>query len=518
MPPTAQNPSSRRWRLIAIGAILIIAALLRAPALDRVPPGFWSDEALNGQDAWAVWQPGGHFKIVYSDLFPREPFYETLLAFVVKAAGPSVVAMRSLSVAIGIFTVLLLYLFLRGEAGERAALCSAAVLATMRWHVIFSRLIFRTLVLPAWICGLVWAALSWRRRPTLWRAVLFGALLGGGFYTYLAWYFMLPLAGVLVVWAAAAEVQSRNGRIRLAAALGIAALVAAPILYHYMAYPKDLFDRPGAVSPFSNGMASGMAEIGQNLGEALVMCFWFGDHVPLQNIPGKAALDAVQMVFFAWGLVLCLVTIRRRVLAPILILWLMCGIAPTVFTLTDSPNFLRSLVATPAVAALTGIGLADIAGMVARRKPAAAVTLACLAIAVSSGLTARDIYLVWPHREDVWGRFHGPAVQVADFANEASADAAVFVPEPFTEGRPYQFITLAAARPENIYPFSNALPLGPWPPVPQAAGRPAPARRIVIVPNDERILRALGPNTRTLKTFSTPTGKIWGVAVSMPGR
>lgn len=512
--------SGRQWRLLTLGAILIVAALLRAPALGHIPPGLWSDEALNAQDAWAVWQPGGHFKIVYADLFPREPLYETLLALTVKAAGPSVVAMRSLSVAIGVFTVLLLYLMLRAEAGERAALCAAAVLATMRWHVIFSRLIFRTLVLPAWICGLVWAALAWRSRPTIGRAIVFGVLLGGGFYTYLAWYFMLPLAGVLVVWIGAGEWRARGGKSRVALALMCAVLVAAPILNHYRIHPDHILGRAREVSLFSKGAEAGFSEIGKNLGEALTMFFRRGDHVPLQNIPEKPALDPLQMLFFGWGLLLCVFSARRRVIAPILILWVMCGIAPTIFTHTDSPNFLRTLVATPAVAALTGIGLADIGGWIARRHKPAALGAMSLFILVSAGLTARDVYLVWPRRDDVYYRFHGNAVQIAQYANETSADAAVFVPEPFTEGRPFQFITLSAARPDNIYPFIDSLPLGLWPPVPLAAGRPAPSRRVLILPADPRVLKAVEPycDHGPVKTFTTPEGHVWGMAVSVPER
>lgn len=515
--PISTPPAARHWRLLVLGAIVVTAALLRMPGLANIPPGLWSDEALNAQDAWAVWQPGGHFKIVYPDVFPREPFYETLLALVVKLAGPRVVAMRSLSVAIGILTVLLLYFMLRAEVGERAALCGAAVLATMRWHVIFSRLIFRTLVLPAWIISLVWAALAWRRKPTFPRAIAFGVLLGGGFYTYLAWYFMLPLAGVLVIWIGAGEWRVRGGKSRFALALICAVLVAAPLLNHYRMHPDHILGRAREVSLFSKGAEAGLSEIGKNLGEALTMFFRRGDHVPLQNIPEKPALDPLQMLFFGWGLLLCVFSARRRVIAPILILWVMCGIAPTVFTRTDSPNFLRTLVATPAVAAIAGIGLADLGGWIARRHKPAAFGLMGLAILVSAGLSARDVYLVWPRRDDVFFRFHGNAVQIARYANKASADAAVFVPQPFTEGRPYQFITLSAARPKNIYSFAELLPLGPWPPLPQAAGRPAPQRRVLILPPEPRVLKAIEPFTRgPMKTFTTPEGHVWGMAVSIP--
>ncbi len=512
--PNRPTDAQRQWRLLALGAILIVAALLRAPALGHVPPGLWSDEALNAQDAWAVWQPGGHFRIVYAELFPREPLYETLLALTVRLAGPSVVALRTLSVAIGMLTVLLLYLVLRAEAGERIAFYAAAVLATMRWHVIFSRLIFRTLVLPAWMCGLVWAALAWRRRPTLARAVVFGVLLGGGFYTYLAWYFMLPLAGALVLWAGVGEWRARRGQLRFWTAIACALLVAAPILNDYRLHPDHLLNRATAVSPFAGGVGAGLGEIGRNLAEALTMFFRRGDHVPLQNIPEKPALDPIQAIFFGWGVLLCLFSLRRRVLAPILLLWLMCGLAPTVFTHTDSPNFLRTLVAAPAVAALTGIGLAHVGGYLARRHKPAALGVMGLLILVSAGLTARDVYLVWPRRNDVFYRFHGDAVQVARYANRASADAAVFVPEPFTEGRPYQFIALSAARPTNIYSYREVLPLGPWPPVPQAVGRPAPRRRILIVPADPGLLKAIQPLTRgPVNIFTTPEGRVWGLAV-----
>lgn len=510
----------RQWRMAALGLVLVVAALLRAPALGSVPPGLWFDEALNGQDAVAVWQPGGHFRIVYPDVFPREPMYETLLALVIRAGGPNIVVMRSLSAAIGILTVLLLYLTLRAQTGETAALSAAAVLATMRWHVIFSRLIFRTLVLPLWICALVWSALAWRRRPTAWRAAIFGILLGGGFYTYLAWYFMLPLAGILALWAAVGEWKSKAGRARLALAACFAIAVAAPILIHYATHRDDLFNRPKAVSPFSGGVADGVAEIGQNLSEALTMFFWRGDHVPLQNIPNKAALDGVQMLFFAWGAILCLAAIRRNIIAPILLLWLMCGIAPTIFTYTDSPNFLRSLVASPAVAALTGIGLADAAGRIARGRKTARAALIALVILASAVLTARDVYLAWPRRMDVWERFHGRAVQIAKFANEASADAAVFIPEPFmsAEERPFHFVTLTAARPENIYPYFDRIPLGPWPPVPAAAGRPEPARRILVIPANTELFKAIAPWTDgpPVKTFTTPTGSTWALAVNIP--
>ncbi len=502
---------STSW--VVLGAILVAAALLRLPALGEVPPGLWFDEALNAQDAWAVWQPGGGLRWVYADVFPREPMFQTLLALAVRVGGPSVVVLRAVPVIIGLLTVLLLYLALRRETGEAIALAAAGVLATMRWHAIFSRLIFRTLVLPVWIIGLVWAALAWRRQPTAGRALAFGVMLGGGFYTYLSWYFMLPLAVTLGLWIARIEWAQPGGRRRLALA-GLAALaVFAPIGIHYLHHPEHLLARPGAVSPFSVGLGPGVREIGENLADGMLMLHWRGDHVPVQNIPEKPGLDPIQGLVFVWGLVLCLGALRRTALAPILLLWILCGLAPSVFTLTDSPNFLRSLVMTPAVAVVTGWGLVDLARRLAGPRRGAVAGLIALALSASALLSANDIYRVWPRRDDVWSRFHGAAVQVGRFAAAAPADAAVFVPEPFNEGRPFQFMTLGAQR---IYSYGARLPLEPWPPTADAAADPPPARRLLIVPADRQLLTIINElvgEAAVVEEFKTPAGVVWAVAV-----
>ena len=418
---TSSRDLSPRWRLLLLGSILLIGFGLRCWRLDSIPPGMWFDEALNGQDAVNVWKPGGGLKLVYPDVFPREPLYETLLAFTVRLAGPRVVALRMVSVSVGTLTLLLLYLMLRREAGEATALTAAAVLATMRWHVIFSRLIFRTLILPAWITGLVWAALAVRRRPTAGRAIALGVMVGGGFYTYLAWYFMLPLVLGLVAWLAAREWNAPGGRRRLGLVLAAAVLTFLPIGIHYLRFPSDLLARPGAVSVFANGYVTGAREILKNIGDALLMFHWRGDHVPVQNIPWRPALEPIQGILFVYGLVLAIgQAFRRRRLPLILLGWLACGLSATVFTHTDSPNFLRTLCVTPAVATLTAMGVVDLGRRLgkgrsgSRQVAFAAALTACWAASCVLDLTA------WAGRVDVWERFHGPLTQIANYARVGS--------------------------------------------------------------------------------------------------
>ena len=524
-PPPRPARASRFWELVALGLILCIAAGLRFPHLRDVPPGLWFDEALNGQDAVAVWQPGGHFKLVYPDEFPREPLFETILALAVRAFGPQVVVMRSVSALIGLLTVLLLYLMVRRNVGAPEALCAAGVLATLRWHVIFSRLVFRTLILGPWMLGLVWAALAFRRRMTLPRAVLLGIFLGGGFYTYLAWYFLLPLVMAIVLWLAWAACRTSGGWRPLTLALACALLVYLPLGIHYLRVPSDLLARPGAVSVFSSGPRAAAREILKNTREALLMFHWRGDHVPKQNIPHAPALDRIQGAFFLVGLLLCGVAAwRKRPLSLILLGWILCGLTATIFTHTDSPNFLRTLCITPAVAAVTGIGLAGIARLSARRLGAkGAVALATLLLCATALWTGRDVYAVWPKRQDVWQSFNGDISQLARFAAQSPPDVAVYVPQFLFEHRSFQFQSLGH---RNIFPYADWSFLDPWPPSApaqslRAQSRPRPAARWIIVTANNGLLQPLrdivpAPRGSVLQGFTAPAGNTWAAVYVVP--
>ena len=462
-------PLTRRLVWLALGGILLLAGGLRLARLDSVPPGLWFDEALNGQDAARVWAPpeqGGGFKLVYPDEFPREPMYETLLALAVGAGGPRVAVLRTVSALVGLAAVLLLFGMLRREAGTGVALGAAAMLGVMRWHIIFSRLVFRTIILAPWLAGLVWAALAWRRRPSWARAAALGLMFGGGFYTYLAWYFMAPLLVALAGWLGW-EAWRRRLLTHVALAAAVGALVVAPLAVHYAAHPADLMARPGAVSVFSQGPAQAIRQVARNAAEAALMFHWRGDHVPKHNIPWRPALDTLQGLLMLAGLAVAVRRIVRggagRALWLIVLGWIACGLLATVLTVTDSPNFLRTLCITPAVAALTGLGLATVAGGIARltRRPAAGWGLAVALVLVSAAWSGWDVYGQWARRPDVWQSFNGDMAGLARVAGELPEGDLVFVPAFLAGHRTFQFLTLGHTNIHTLWRLGDPASNGP---------------------------------------------------------
>lgn len=518
----------RHWLVLA--AILTAAALLRLPGLDRVPPGLWYDEALNGQDALEIWHAGGGFRLLYPDVFPREPFFETLLGLAVGLGGPRIPVLRIVPVALGLATVALMFFAVRRLWGPRLALTAAAVLATMRWHAIFSRLVFRTIALPMWLLLVLWCAVGLRRRPSLWRAALLGATIGGGFYTYLAWYFMLPWVGVLAFWAAGVRLGSwqRPWRIRAAGgwarvlhhgtAIALAAcVVAAPLGLHYVRHPEHLFARPGAVSPLRGGAGAAAAEIAENTAEAALMFHWRGDHVPKHNLPHRPALDPLQGLAMLLGMTLAVRAVtRRRAVGRLPLLWLGCGLLPTVLTQTDSPNFLRTLCVTPAVALLVAWGLVALTDALRRRIGArtAAVVL-CFAVAFSGVLSAWDIYGRWARDPQVWESFNGPYADLGRHAAALDPEAPCYLPgRLLRDSRTLQFLTHGRERIRGYDDFDFLLS-APF------ATADADRRRLVVATAHNRLLGALErlfPGGGVVHELRTPSGGAWAVVYAVPPR
>ena len=94
-----------------LAAVLLIAALLRLPALDRVPPGLFLDEASRGYDAYALLRTGADQYGVRWPLFAEglddytPTLYTVLVIPSVALLGLTEVAVRLPAALVGIATV-----------------------------------------------------------------------------------------------------------------------------------------------------------------------------------------------------------------------------------------------------------------------------------------------------------------------------------------------------------------------------------------------------------------------------
>jgi hypothetical protein len=139
--------------IILILLILGLAAFFRLCQIDSMPPGLYPDEAINGNDALTTLQTN-QWKVFYPENNGREGLFIWLLAWSFKIFGPAVWSLRLVSAIIGILTVLGLYCLTKQLFNTHIALLSSFFLAISFWHINFSRIGFRGILVP--FC-LVWS-------------------------------------------------------------------------------------------------------------------------------------------------------------------------------------------------------------------------------------------------------------------------------------------------------------------------------------------------------------------------
>ena len=402
--------NSRRCKTRLIAATLLcitaLAAGLRLYQLDHLPPGLSYDEAWNDLQALRVVQgrtPPVYFVDERRDV--EEPLHIYLIAGLFALTGPQAIGGRIVSALLGTLTIPLLFLLtreiLRGLRAaapphpDRIALVAAFVLATFYWHVHYTRLGMEPPAVPALATLTFWL---------LWRAFnrggwldygLAGGALGVSLYTHPSARFLPVVVVVFVVgrWIND-RVLVRHEAPRFGLLVACAVIVFAPLGLFFAQNPDLFFYRAGQASVVT--FSRGPVPILQNVIHVIGGLIWRGDANLRLNLPGRPGLDPLQLLAVAAGVFYALGRDRRRVLTfPLL--WTGIMLLPSVFS-DAAPHFGRMLGATPALAMLIALGVAQISNIqypISKRQVQLGFVVAVLALGYSTVKMARDYFVTW---------------------------------------------------------------------------------------------------------------------------
>jgi hypothetical protein len=342
--------------------ILLLATFFRFYQLPQLPAGLNFDEAGNGVAAAEIltgapriwWRIGGG----------KEPLWPLLVALSTAMWGYIPLALRLPAVMVGILSVAAVYpltmsLFRNRQAYPIASLTMLG-LAISGWHLHFSRLGFRAILLPllsTLAFYFFWAGLTGTARdplpaaPRFWRLtrrdlyfVLAAFFLALAIYSYLAARLLPVVLIVFVVlqwlmnrlWAwsdkggrgisrpdSDSEVDRLDGAFSLKPAgptvqqqqtgllgplvrlFALMILFLSPLIVYFLLNPNDFAARSEAVSIFNpawnNGDLVGTAwrTLAITVGTYLGLP---GDANPLVNLPYQSALPHILVPFFVLGL------------------------------------------------------------------------------------------------------------------------------------------------------------------------------------------------------------------------
>lgn len=430
---------------LLLGMILVVAAFLRVTDLSTIPPGLYHDEAVNGLDAWNILQRG-RAPIFFEANGGREPLFIYLQTTFIFLFGPSAWALRIVSAIIGILTVAVFFqaareLKLPKMDANALALLASAGLAVSYWHLHWSRVGLRAILVPLLLCLTVYLFLLARRTQRARLFVCAGFVMGLSMYSYLAarlvpFLFLIFLA---VDWRETRKTLRQNALMFV-----VASIVALPLAIYFLQNPASFFNRASDIAitasdePFLPALA-------QNLARVVGMFFWQGDVEWRHGLALRPVLDPIAASLFALGFGIALVHWRAAT-ARLAILWLAVMLAPTLFS-QQAPDALRAIGAAPIVFWFIAIAwLALSARLMPRLGGTRAMwTLAgVVLILVGSGFfTVRDYFFDWANDRRAYRDFDGEFTEIAHWLNAQTQN--VYVPSEIYSYPTVQFLTLARA-------------------------------------------------------------------------
>lgn len=410
IPAAKLNPTSPHALHLPYGsailAVFLIATWLRLYELPVLPPGLNFDEAGSGVAALEIlsgapklwWRLGGG----------QEPLWPYLAALSTAILGNAPLALRLPAALSGVLTIAVVYpLLLVFRLGNRRdthliALLTALGLALSGWHLHFSRLGFRAILLPllsTLAFYFFWRSLG-RSQKSVIRYFLFPSLLNtslalSALFTALAIYSYLaarllpfvPLLYWLLHWLIAkirqqfASLEKFRPKTNpplfprlLTTYYLLLALFLLPLVLYFSFNPADFIARSTSVSIFNPAWNQGdfLGTAWRTLITTLGTFFGLhGDPNPLVNLPGQPALPPLLVPFFCLGLLTSLYRSLFPAFQPsnppsspsphlFLLCWWVVMLLPAILAPEGAPHHLRLIGTIVPTYAFVAIGLTTI--------------------------------------------------------------------------------------------------------------------------------------------------------------
>jgi len=429
--------------IVLLLIILAIATFFRFWSLGSIPPGLYPDEAINGNNAITSLETG-NYKLFYPENNGREGLFIWFLSLSFKVLGVSIVALRVVPAVFGVLTVLGLYFLTKillekiDRNAKLIALLSSFLLAVSFWHVNFSRIGFRAILVPfLLVFGFYFLNKAFIEKKWAFSAVS-GIFLGLGFYTYISYRFVifLFLLNVIVWWFFSKKEQF----IKITAfCIIITFIVALPLGIYFLKNPQDFFGRASGVSVFSQ--ENPIYKLGKSLVFHLGMFNVYGDGNWRHNFAESPHLLWPVGILFLLGLIFSIKDLiiglknknNHKIIAfSFLIGWFLFFLLPGVLSYEGIPHALRVIGVIPPVYIFSGIGGFWIINLIRKffksKKQIIffSVLIAIFFLTITYVQFFKYFYL-WGKTEETEGAFSKNYVKIGRYINTLPSDKNIYV-------------------------------------------------------------------------------------------
>lgn len=310
-------------------AILAIGIFFRLYKIDSIPPGLNSDAAWNGLHAIRITN-GLEYAPYIAEAWGRETMFHYIIAGFQLVLGPTQLAIQLAAVAVGTATLAAFYFLARRLINTRMALIAMLLLSASGWHLTFSRVGWRAILVPLFIALVFFfltKALEERRMRYF---VVAGVALGLSLDTYDGARMLPFAAGALILYEIVKQPSFIKTHFTHLLAFGGAFVASfAPLGWYAFNHWQDFTFRGRTLWIGSQIEEAGSLEpLFINLKNALLMYNFRANGRDF--FLDQPLLDTPVSVFFTLGLVIALLGFRQRgyfVLLAVMGFSLVVGIA-----------------------------------------------------------------------------------------------------------------------------------------------------------------------------------------------
>jgi 4-amino-4-deoxy-L-arabinose transferase-like glycosyltransferase len=447
-PTENQRNKKATWTWSEIGifvAILTTAAFMRLYRLGQMPFGLWYDEADDGLNALRILNEPGYLPVFEgSTALPTHYLY--LIALFFRILGVFTFSLRSVSVVVGLATVVAAFFVGSELFNRKLGLVLAFFLAVSRWDIIWSRIGMHGVSVPFFELLSVGFMLRALRTQNLMDYTLAGFSLGFGlcFYPPLRLFPAVVCIFLLFLWFYRHDLFLSCWRGFLFLGLGIF-IASAPVSQYAIRQPDVFFGRMQNVSIFKGKSAQeGWKAAAKTTGEHLLMFNYQGDRNGRHNIPGEPMLDPISGALLVLGVGLSLWRIRRPG-SFLLIAWLLIMLVPAIFSLDfESPQSYRAIGSLPAVFLLSIVPIHALWqewDQTSLKRPAAVFILPLVLVLAGVGYINYHNYFDRQAKDsDSWGAFSTPETIIGKTMIELGPQVDYYVSVFFYNAPTIQFL------------------------------------------------------------------------------
>jgi len=436
---------SSRVKLPLLLVITLLAAFLRLYRIDSLPPGDGYDQADYGLDALAILQ-GERPIFIPTRIAGREALFSYLVAICFLMLGNVSTAVYATSAIVGVLTIPAIYLVAeemfsaeKGALAQWGGLLAALAMAVAHWHLSWSRLGMRAILVP--LFAAITMCFLWRglRTGSRWAFAGCGFSLGLSMYTYQAariFPLLMLLGFAYVLWSRKAF--SRRDLLNLILVFTVALIVFAPLGHYYLTHPGSSSQRieQTLVVNSSQGLRANARILFNQIVKTLLAFSVHGDQDPRVTIPGRPTLNPFLSLVFLSGVGISLSRIKKP-LYLFLLTWLALMSVPAILAQYGA-TMKRAIGTMPAVTMLVAIGLLVPYDVLRRRtahrpSPWPKVLKAALLIAVGAGftytgvVTYRDYFVVWGQNPNLFTHFEVGLSAIGEYIGELPFEERVYL-------------------------------------------------------------------------------------------